>query len=304
MRFNEFKVIEEPDDIVSNKMDSDNDVAQGLEAGPPYPPEQAQAVKSMQRTLIKLGYSVGSTGVDGKYGPRTTRAVRAFKKDNKIAGDGLSMSAADLKNLSTAKRVAKPSSTSNRTLTGRPEREAPVLDADEQLRFSKNPRMDKLASLARKRWANDPNTEWWVAAFMAQIAHESAEMTASTERGKASYFDRYDGRKDLGNVRPGDGRRFRGRGWIQLTGRYNYRKAGEALGIDLENNPEMAADPDTANQVALWYFDTRVMNRVSDPRNIKAVTKAVNGGYNGLGDRTQYFNKYAQALNTSGVGIA
>lgn len=292
--------------VSTNKPASTDEPAStdGLESGPPYPREDMSAVKQLQRTLIKLGYSVGSTGVDGKYGPRTTRAVRAFKKDNDIKGDGLSMNASDLKALATAKPVKKPTSTGNKTLAGRPEREAPVLDANQQLRFTKNSKMDKLASLARKRWATDPNTEWWVAAFMAQIAHESAEMTASTERGRSSYFDRYDGRKDLGNVRPGDGRRFRGRGWIQLTGRYNYRKAGEALGIDLENNPELAAEPDTANQIALWYFDTRVMNRVSDPRNIRAVTKAVNGGTNGLSDRTRYFKKYAQTLNTADIGVA
>lgn len=93
MRFVEFKI---------------NEAAGGLEAGPPYPPEDMAAVKELQTQLAKLGYSVGSTGVDGKYGPRTTRAVRAFKKDNKIAGDGLSVSAADLKTLATAKPAVTP----------------------------------------------------------------------------------------------------------------------------------------------------------------------------------------------------
>lgn len=94
MRFNEFK------DNVSS-----------LEAGPPYPPEDTEAVKSLQSRLQELGYSVGSTGIDGKYGPRTTRAVRAFKKDNNISGDGLTMSATDLHKLSTAKKVANPTPT-------------------------------------------------------------------------------------------------------------------------------------------------------------------------------------------------
>ena len=94
MRFNEFK------QNVSS-----------LEAGPPYPPEDAEAVKSLQSRLEELGYSVGSTGIDGKYGPRTTRAVRAFKKDNNISGNGLSMSATDLQKLSTAKKVANPTPT-------------------------------------------------------------------------------------------------------------------------------------------------------------------------------------------------
>lgn len=73
--------------------------SQELEAGPPYPPEAVSAVKDLQKKLRDLGYTVGSTGVDGKYGPRTTRAVRAFKKDYNIAGDGLSINAAGLKKL-------------------------------------------------------------------------------------------------------------------------------------------------------------------------------------------------------------
>lgn len=290
MRFNEFKIIEAEEG--------------GLKAGPPYPPEEMGAVKQLQRTLIKLGYSVGSTGVDGKYGPRTTRAVRAFKADNKIKGDGLSISASDLEKLASAKPVAKPTSTGNRNISGVRGRQVPTLTSNQELEFPDNPKMQKMAEKARKRWASEPNTEWWVAALMAQIAHETAQMSISTERGPDSYFDRYDGRKDLGNVRPGDGRRYRGRGWIQLTGRYNYRKAGEALGIDLENNPEKAADPDIAMDVAIWYFESRVMNRISNPQDIKRITKAVNGGYNGYSDRRQYFNIYAQALNTAGSGIA
>jgi putative chitinase len=290
MRFNEFKIIEADED--------------GLKAGPPYPPEQMGAVKQLQRTLIKLGYSVGSTGVDGKYGPRTTRAVRAFKKDNKLEGDGLSISASDLDKLASAKPAKKPTSTGNRNISGSRKRQVPTLTSNQELEFPDNPRMQKMAEKARKRWASEPNTEWWVAALMAQIAHETSQMSKSTEIGPDSYFDRYDGRKDLGNVRPGDGRRYRGRGWIQLTGRYNYRKAGEALGIDLENNPEKAADPDIAMDVAIWYFESRVMNRISNPQDIKRITKAVNGGFNGYQDRRQYFNIYAQALNTSGAGIA
>ena len=56
--------------------------------------------------------------------------------------------------------------------------------------------------------------------------------------------------------------------------------------------------------IAIWYFEDRVMNRISNPQNIKGITKAVNGGFNGYQDRRQYFNIYAQALNTAGSGIA
>jgi peptidoglycan hydrolase-like protein with peptidoglycan-binding domain len=107
MRFNEFRIVETPEEKST-----------GLEAGPPYPPEAVPEVKKLQARLQELGYSVGSTGVDGKYGPRTTAAVRAFKKDNRIPGDGLSMSADDLQKLASAKRVDNPTPTGARAPGG------------------------------------------------------------------------------------------------------------------------------------------------------------------------------------------
>lgn len=85
----------------------------GLEAGPPYPSEQMEAVRALQTKLEELGYPVGSTGVDGKYGPRTVRAVRAFKQDNNLGTDGMTMSAADIEKLNTAEKVENPTPTGN-----------------------------------------------------------------------------------------------------------------------------------------------------------------------------------------------
>lgn len=99
MRYKDFKIVES------------EDTQGGLESGPPYPAEVADNVKALQRKLQELGYAVGSTGIDGKYGPRTTAAVRAFKRDNNISGDGLSMSASDLQALSTAEPVENPTAT-------------------------------------------------------------------------------------------------------------------------------------------------------------------------------------------------
>jgi len=85
----------------------------GLKAGPPYPKEDTEAVKALQTKLEALGYSVGNTGIDGKYGPRTSRAVAAYKKDNNIQGASGEVSAADIESLKTAKKVAKPTPTRN-----------------------------------------------------------------------------------------------------------------------------------------------------------------------------------------------
>lgn len=121
MRYKDFKIVETkldeaPDDgsRAGQEPNATTDQAsQGLEAGPPYPSEDADAVRALQTKLEELGYPVGSTGVDGKYGPRTTRAVRAFKTDNNIQGDGLSMSAEDLEKLNTAEPVENPTPTGN-----------------------------------------------------------------------------------------------------------------------------------------------------------------------------------------------
>ena len=86
----------------------ETDSSTDLEAGPPYPSEQVDDVKALQTRLEELGYSVGSTGIDGKYGPRTTRAVAAFKTDNNISTQANVMSAQELSTLASAQPVENP----------------------------------------------------------------------------------------------------------------------------------------------------------------------------------------------------
>jgi glycosyl hydrolase family 19 (putative chitinase) len=111
------------------------------------------------------------------------------------------------------------------------------------------------------------------------------------ELGDRGYFMRYEGRRDLGNTQPGDGPRYHGRGPIQLTGRANYRSAGRDLGLDLERNPEKAADPDVAFRIAGWYWTTRNLNKFADlgDAGVDDVTRLINGGYNGLDDRRKRY---------------
>jgi len=98
----------------------------------------------------------------------------------------------------------------------------------------------------------------------------------------------YGGR--MGNTRPGDGYRYRGRGWLQLTGRANYRRFGTALGLDLDAQPARAAEPEIAWRIAAQYLASRRrMGRSAlawaDAGNVEMVTRIVNGGTNGLTDR-------------------
>ncbi|GAA0909086.1 hypothetical protein GCM10009552_19250 [Rothia nasimurium] len=103
----------------------------------------------------------------------------------------------------------------------------------------------------------------------------------------------YGGRN--GNDEPGDGWKYHGRGYIQLTGKDNYRAAGEALGLDLVHKPELAADPKNASKIATWYWENRVPDQAKE--DVKAATHAVNGKYNGLEDREHRFQDWQRKLN-------
>ena len=94
------------------------------------------------------------------------------------------------------------------------------------------------------------DTRLRIAHFLAQTCRESAGFRTTEEFASG---DAYEGRLDLGNTRRGDGRRYKGRGLLQLTGRANYRDFGEVLGVDLENNPEAAADPVLSLKIACEY---------------------------------------------------
>lgn len=131
------------------------------------------------------------------------------------------------------------------------------------------------------------------AAFLAQVAHESGQLRFFEEIASGA---QYEGRLDLGNVRPGDGRRYKGRGPIQLTGRTNYRAAGRALGIDLEGNPRRAADPDVGFRVAAWYWRTRGLNALADQGDFRTITERINGGTRGLADRQRFWERAKAVL--------
>lgn len=133
--------------------------------------------------------------------------------------------------------------------------------------------------------------------FFAQMAHESAGFSAHVERRSASSAERKYGRhtrvgKILGNVRSGDGARYVGRGIIQLTGRWNYKFYGKKIGVDLENNPDLAAEPLNAVKIAVAYWEQRNLNILADQGNIRRITKKINGGYNGLHDRKRWLRRF------------
>lgn len=121
-----------------------------------------------------------------------------------------------------------------------------------------------------------------LAHFIAQLAHESGGFRYMEEIASGAA---YEGRANLGNTQPGDGKRYKGRGPIQLTGRANYRTYGRALGIDFERHPEIVATPSIGLIVALRYWESNGLNALADADDVLTITRRINGGVTGLADR-------------------
>jgi predicted chitinase len=138
------------------------------------------------------------------------------------------------------------------------------------------------APLSKHMTAYGIDTPLRAAHFLAQACHESAHFRVLHEYASGSA---YEGRKDLGNVYAGDGKRYKGRGIFQLTGRANYRAYGKLLSLDLENNPELAANPENSVRIACEYWKQKGLNGWADRDDVNEITRRINGGYNGLQDR-------------------
>jgi putative chitinase len=145
--------------------------------------------------------------------------------------------------------------------------------------------------LASKMVAAAITTPLRQAHFLAQLGHESGELRYTEELASG---DAYEGRRDLGNTAPGDGRRFKGRGLIQLTGRANYQAYSDAIGrnlVDGDNPHLLATDPDLAVDVACWFWQTHGLSGLADRDDVIGITKKINGGLNGLPDRERLLGR-------------
>ena len=133
-----------------------------------------------------------------------------------------------------------------------------------------------------------------IAAFFAQLAHESGSLHYVEEIASG---DAYEGRKDLGNTFPGDGKRFKGRGLIQVTGRANYAEMGEIMKLDLTGNPGLLELPENAFKSACIFWNKTGLNRIADIDGFEKITKRINGGLNGYADRLARWGETKKALN-------
>lgn len=236
---------------------------------------KGEDVKKLQE---KLGI-----GADGSFGPGTEKAVKSWQAKNGLVADGVVGDSTWSRLFGPARPAAQP------------------VEAGAPLSFIsklKGHVPDSVfAQLPSTCAAFNIITPLRLAHFMAQCAHESGNFKWSTElaTGKA-----YEGRKDLGNTQPGDGVRYKGRGYIQLTGRANYEKFSEFCGEDCVANPELVATKYPMLSAAYFFQKTKlwaICDQGASEEVVTKVSKRVNGGTNGLEDRKIKFSKFYSILS-------
>lgn len=138
------------------------------------------------------------------------------------------------------------------------------------------------------------NNKLRAASFLAQMATETADLKYVEEIASGA---EYEGRKNLGNTQKGDGRKFKGRGLFQLTGRANYAAAAKDLGLPLVEHPDLLMLPEIAARTAGWFWNTKHLSPLADAGNFREVTRRVNGA---IAPRTHYPERqatYARGLS-------
>jgi putative chitinase len=147
------------------------------------------------------------------------------------------------------------------------------------------------------------NTPKRIAAFLAQVGHESGELQRVREWGNQQYLSQYDTGNlaaRLGNSPEvdGDGQRFCGRGLIQVTGRCNYQQCSQALFGDerLLQQPKLLEQPEWAAESAAWFWQQKKLNELADRDQFNLITRRINGGLNGLRNRLQLWARARAVL--------
>ena len=142
-----------------------------------------------------------------------------------------------------------------------------------------------------------------IAHYLAQVYHESGALRYVEEIASG---EKYEGRKDLGNTQKGDGKRFKGRGFIQLTGRANYTKfnAYDLCTEDVIAHPEMVARFPLNQVASMWFWQTHGLNELADKDDggmigemiVRQITKIINGGQNGIANRLYLYRRFKKEL--------
>jgi peptidoglycan hydrolase-like protein with peptidoglycan-binding domain len=233
------------------------------------PMTSGPAVRQLQQRLKALGYAIA---VDGVFGPGTAAAVKKFQAAQGLTADGI---------VGPATQAALgPQQVANRP-AGTPFALTPMQIST--ICGCPGANVEQHWPGLRKALAEcGMDDRACMIAAIATIGTEVPSFLPINEYGGNAYFTRmYEGRKDLGNTQAGDGARYHGRGYIQLTGRANYRAYGQKLGLPLEKNPDLALQPDVAARILARYMKDRGIDKLAERGDWQGVRRAVNGGLNG-----------------------
>lgn len=140
-------------------------------------------------------------------------------------------------------------------------------------------------------------------ALMAQAAQETGQFKDLDENGDSEYFQMYDPEHspekaaDLGNDQPGDGEKYKGRGFLHITGKYNYAEVGKAFGMPFVEEPELLEDPEIAAKTSVWFWLNKVRPHVKNFNNVRSVTRKINPKLHALSKREQFFHDYVDLVS-------
>jgi peptidoglycan L-alanyl-D-glutamate endopeptidase CwlK len=259
----------------------------------------------LQQKLLAAGFNPGPAS--GKFDGATEIALKAFQKSHGLLADGL----AGPKTLAVLNRFGAGEPVKLPSATGKPVIDKFTVSAVKQMFPSATPlkninkHLPVVLQAMREAGLVDKNM---LLMAMGTIRAETegfepiSEFKSKFNTSPGGHpFDLYDNRADLGNLGRPDGERFKGRGFIQLTGRANYKTHGAAIGLGnrLIENPELANDPTIAARLLASFLKAkeRAIKEALLERNFKQARKLVNGGSHGLAQFKETFLKGEQLIN-------